>query len=125
MFEWVRALQTDVALLALLLTVFCLAALWEQRKARSEGYAIVGGLAIKWLGALLVYTWLAIEYWIGGAERAIFLPPWARLTFLVSFLVGGSIILAAISPWWLPSRAVFWGWSAFLATLTLLLVFAA
>lgn len=123
-FAWIRALQTDVALLALVLAAFCLAALWENHKTK-EGAAIVLGLAIKWSSAFLIYAWLAVQYWFYGVHGAPYLPSWLRLVFLVGFLIGGSIVLAAISPWWMPSRRVFVLWSAFLTLITLFMVFAA
>lgn len=121
-FAWIRALQTDVALLAFALTVFCVAALWEHWNTK-EGFAVVGGLAIKWSSALLIYAWLSVQYWFYGAEWTPFVPAWIRLTFLGGFLVGGSIILAAISPWWMPSWRVFWIWASTMAAITLLMAF--
>lgn len=126
-FAWLKAIQTGVALTALVLVLLCgngIIRHWRA-KPRHEGLAMAWGIFLIALAVLLPTWWQMEQYWLKGANSFASAPPIYRLLFNTLFLTGGAIFVSLAQPAPVPRGVAFVVWSALVAAIVLVIALTA
>lgn len=106
----IKGLQTALALTSLVLVFICGRAVLSYlfHEPKPAGFRTTGAVLLIFGGCLLIYGWIAAQYWLLGIEQIIGMgapnrvgrhPPLLMvIIFQILFLTGGAVFVAMTAP---------------------------
>lgn len=96
LFDWLKGLQTGMALTAFMMTITCGSALWTNRKQRPlhEGFMMTVGVFLIGIALVLGQGWQTMQYWVVGIDGPVQSPTKLRIVTTILFLTGGGLFVS-------------------------------
>jgi hypothetical protein len=121
----IKAVDTALVVTAIVILCQYVPTLWYlmRKKPLPNSVFLMTGIIVTWIGALVIYSEISIKLWFDTDAAAVGMASIAaRMFYLILFLTGGAIHIAAAQRERYGIPLAFFGWSSAMAVLMLTII---